>query len=365
MKNTLITIDSYLSAEDRADSCRNLIKQIREVFGNEYEILLINKSNKDFGLQKEVDYYYNLSNSFMVGYPPEDIINSERYERPYVYVNTGVGTCENWLPLTGVTDHVAGIYNSFVISTKISEMMGYSHVFKVEYDTVFDMDELRDIKNDLEKGKDYIFYGVRKMGEYAKKHHYLIDVHIVAYSNKIFDGFNIVKNDNDFWSLNEKINYYGKWIEYVIPNVFEYQKRDKQYDGLEYEGFLREKYPNSQFDIINGAGEWTEKWKNMPKVCFIKNDDDNENFNVGLFYWNENESELKIETVIEDDEGTIIYDSNLNLQHTFFNFDKVKLDDKIYKIKKKNTINGITEEYTEVLTKESVTNSNVHFKYND
>jgi len=365
MKNTLLVIDSYLSAEDRAESCRNLVKQLREVFDDGYEILLINKSNKDFGLQKEVDYYYNLSNSFMVGYPPEDILKSEKYERPYVYVGTGIGVCENWLPLTGVTDHVAGIYNSFVIASNISNMLGYSHVFKVEYDTVFDMDELRDMKTDIEKEKDYIFYGVRKMGEYAKEHHYLIDVHIAGYSNKIFDGFDIVKNDNDFWKLNEKINYYGKWIEYIIPNVLEYQKRDKTYDGIEFEGFLRNKYPNSKFDIINGAGEWTEKWKNIPKVCFMKNDPDEENFNIGLFYWNEEKDDLEVETEIFDEEGNEVYNSVLNLKNKFFNFDKVKLNNKTLTIKKKNIINGQIEEYTQVLTKESVTNSNVHFKYND
>ncbi len=365
MKNTLITIDSYLSAEDRADSCRNLIKQIREVFDDGYEILLINKSNKDFGLQKDVDYYYNLSNSFMVGYPPEYILKSEKYERPYVYVGTGIGVCENWLPLTGVTDHVAGIYNSFVIASNISNMLGYSHVFKVEYDTVFDIDELRDIKNDIEKEKDYIFYGVRKMGEYAKKHHYLIDVHIVGYSNKIFDGFDIVKNDDEFWRLNEKINYYGKWIEYIIPSVYEYQKRDKTYDGIEFEGFLRNKYPNSKFDIINGDGEWTEKWKNMPKVCYMKNDTDEENFNIGLFYWNEETNDLNTVTKIYDEKGDEVYNSELILKHKFFNFDKVKLNDKTLTIKKKNTINGHTKEYSQVLTKESITNSNVHFKYNN
>jgi len=363
MKNTLLVIDSYLSAEDRAESCRNLVKQLREVFDDGYEILLINKSNKDFGLQKEVDYYYNLSNSFMVGYPPERILVTERYERPYVYVGTGVGVCENWLPLTGVTDHVAGIYNSFVFASKISNMLGYSHVFKVEYDTVFDIDELRDIKTDIEKEKDYIFYGVRKEGEWAKEHHYLIDVHIVGYSNKIFDGFEIVRNDDEFWKLNEKINYYGKWIEYIIPSIFEYQKRDNTYDGIEYNGDLRHKYPKSKFDIINGAGEWTEKWKNIPKVCYMKNDTDEENFNFGLFYWNDNENDLNIQTQIEDENGDVVYSSDLNLRNKFFNFDKVKLNDKTFTIKKKNTINGQTEEYTEIITKESVKKSNVHFLY--
>ena len=96
----------------------------------------------------------------------------------------------------------------------------------------------------------------------------------------------------------------------------------------------------------------------------MKNDTDEENFNVGLFYWNEEEDDLKIETQIFDEDGNEVYNSNLNLKHKFFNFDKVKLNDKTLIIKKKNIINGHKEEYTEVLTKESVTNSNVHFKYN-
>lgn len=364
MKNTLITIDSYLSAEDRADACKNLIKQIREVFGNEYEILLINKSNKDFGLQKEVDYYYNLSNSFMVGYPPEEILKADRYERPYVYVGTGLGVCENWLPYTGVTDHVAGIYNSFVISTKISEMMGYTHVFKIEYDTIFDMDELRDIKNDLEKGNDYIFYGVRKEGEWAKNYHYLMDVHIVAYSNRLFEGCEILKNDNDYWELNGKINYYGKWIEYVIPSVFEYQKKTHEYEGIEYNGNLRDKYPKSQFDIINGVGGWTEKWKSIPKICYMKGDKD-ENFNFGLFYWNDEDNGLNTNVIIKNEDGEVIYDKNLNINPKTYIIDKVYLNEEKLYMTKINQRGQEVEEYNEIITKDSVLNSNVHFNLND
>jgi hypothetical protein len=364
MKNTLITIDSYLSDEERVQVCKNLIGQIRKVFGNEYEILLINKSNKDWDLQQEVDYYYNLSNSFLVGYPPEHILVSEKYERPYVYVGTGLGICENWLPLTGVTDHVAGIYNSFILSSKISEMMGYTHVFKVEYDTIFDIDELNDIKNDLEKEKDYIFYGGRKMGEYAKDHHYLIDVHIVAYSNKLFEGFSVVKNDDDFWKLNEKVNYYGKWIEYIIPSIFEYQKINNQYDGIIYDGFLTNKYPNSKFDVINGKGAWVEKWKDIPKICFIKNDPDG-NFNVGLFYWNEDHDSLQIEVEIKNEYEEIIYTKEFNLGRNSFIFDKVIVNDQKLHIKKINKFDNQVEEYSELITRESILNSNIHFKYND
>lgn len=364
MKKTLITVDSYLSNQERADACKNLIHQIKEVFVEEYAILLINKSNQDYDLQKEVDYYFNLSNSFMVGYPPDWILTLERYERPYVYVGTNIGTCENWLPLTGVTDHVAGIYNSFVISANISKMLGFTHVFKVEYDTVFNLDELIDIKKDIDLEKDYIFYGVRKMGEYAKEHHYLIDVHISVYNNKLFEGFDIVKNDEDFWKLCEKINYYGKWIEYIIPSIYEYQKNKMNFSGIEFEGFLRKKYPKSSFDIINGAGEWTEKWKSMPKICYLKNDDDNQNFNFGLFYWNEDHDEMEIDVIIQNEEGQDIYNKSLNLKHKYYSFDKVPINDKKLYLKKINKFLGQVEEYNEIITKEDILKSNVHFKQN-
>jgi hypothetical protein len=95
----------------------------------------------------------------------------------------------------------------------------------------------------------------------------------------------------------------------------------------------------------------------------MKNDTDEENFNFGLFYWNDNENDLNIQTQIEDENGDVVYSSDLNLRNKFFNFDKVKLNDKTFTIKKKNTINGQTEEYTEIITKESVKKSNVHFLY--
>jgi|688.fasta_scaffold20022_13 hypothetical protein len=363
MKNTLITIDSYLSDEERGEVCKNLIGQIREVFGYEYEILLINKSNKDWGLQKEVEYYYNLSNSFLVGFPPENILVSEKYERPYVYVDTGFGTCENWLPLTGVTDHVAGIYNSFILSSKISKMMGYTHVFKIEYDTIFDIDELNDIKKDLEKEKDYIFYGGRKMGEYAKDHHYLIDVHIVGYNNRLFEGFDFVKNDDDFWRLNEKINYYGKWIEFIIPSIFEYQKINNTYDGIEYMGYLRDQYSKTKFDIINGIGGWTEKWKSIPKICYLKNDQ--ENFGFGLFFWSQDYDNFETVVEIRNENGDLIYEKTITLNKNHYFFEKIVLNDEKLFIKKINKIDGLDEIYDEVITKESINNSSVHFKYNN
>src|SRR6056300_1765193 len=105
----LLVVDAYLSNKERAEACLNLINQLKEILP-EYEILLINKSKESYGLEKQVDYYFNYGKGFLVGYPPEDVIKNKQYEVPYVYVETDTGVCENWLPFIGVTDHVVGIY---------------------------------------------------------------------------------------------------------------------------------------------------------------------------------------------------------------------------------------------------------------
>ena len=60
---------------------------------------------------------------------------------------------------------------------------------------------------------------------------YITDVHALGYNVRLFDGSDLVKNDDDWWDLCEKIGYYGKWIEYVIPHIIEYQR--KNLDNLE------------------------------------------------------------------------------------------------------------------------------------
>ena len=63
---------------------------------------------------------------------------------------------------------------------------------------------------------------------------------------KLFDGFNIVKNDDEFWELCNKLGYWGKWIEYIIPHVLEYQNNKNSLSGIHYEGHWHEKFPKTQ-----------------------------------------------------------------------------------------------------------------------
>lgn len=360
--NLLLVVDSYISDNTRAEACSNLITQLR-TYLPEYEILLINKSNNSFNLEKKVDYYFNYGKSFLVGYPPKRILDW-RYELPYVYVETNLGICENWLPFTGISDHVAGIYNSFVLSANIAKTLGYDKIFKVEFDTIFDTEELLEIKNDFSKKWDYLFYGKRKEGQWAKPWHYLIDVHICGYSVNLFDGFNIVKNDDEFWQLCDKLEYWGKWIEYVIPHILEYQNKKFPLSGIHYEGYWYEKFPKTQFDIINGAGGWTEKWKSIPKVCRISNDKGiKEEHNLfTLFYWNDKEDILEINVKIYDKEK-IIYEKSITLNPNNFFIDKLELNNEL-RIEKTNIYNGIIETYIEIVSPENISKFNTRFLYN-
>tara|TARA_R110000744_G_C19358210_1_gene561124 strand:- start:2110 stop:3222 length:1113 start_codon:yes stop_codon:yes gene_type:complete len=334
IEDTLLVIDSYLSDQKRADSCLTIVNQLRKEFP-ENQILLINKSNKSFNLQEKVDYYLNLSKSFLVGAPPEEILAIEAYEKPYVYVGTSKGTFENWMPLTGVTDHVAGLYNSFIITSKFAKSLGFSKIFKVEYDTEFDTDELQIIKNHINSFEDYLFYGKRQEGEYAKDHHYLIDVHCIGYNAKLFEGFELVNGDSDFWELCKKINYYGKWIEYIIPGILQYQNQfsEKNIVGNNYPNPICNRFPKSKFDKINSPSWWTEKWKNPPLPCSIKKsregypDGINKN-EIELFCWNDQDYLLDVQIKIFED-GKEIKSYNSQLLKNQWSSERLTIDTKI------------------------------------
>jgi len=312
---TLLVIDSYLSDQNKAEACLNLINQLKENFLG-YEILLINKSKENYNLEKQVDYYFNYGKGFLVGYPPKELLESKKYERPYVYFKTDDFVFENWMPLTNVTDHVSGIYNTFILSCEIAKTLGYKKVFKVEYDTFFDKDEIKLIKNDVEDFQDYLFYGVRKEGEWAKDYQYLIDVHICGYSVDVFENFKIVKNDKEFWELCEKINYYGKWIEYIIPSVIEQTKKYKNIIGKEYNIELRKFLPKSKFDLLNSPGHWTEKWKDIPKIARISNDNGASEVpnQIMLFYYNNDYKDIKVNVEIKEGD-IILHNESINMNH--------------------------------------------------
>jgi hypothetical protein len=236
----------------------------------------------------------------MVDLPPKCVLDQELYERPYVYVTTELGVCENWMPLTGVTDHVSSIYDSFILSSQFAKSLGYKKIFKIEYDAVLDKEESKLIKEDINKFQDYLLYGKRQEGQWAKPHQYLIDIHFIGYSVDIFSGFDLVKSNDDFWKLCERIGYYGKWIEYVIPNIIEYQRKNTYLEGIVYETPIRELYSKTQFDVLNSPSYWTKKWDNIPKICRVSYDQGKSEVlnEVTIFFWNDKEEDLEHNTKI-------------------------------------------------------------------
>lgn len=271
MKDYLFVIDGFLSNYQRVSVCDELITQLRKFFPNK-KILLLNKYSNSYGLESKVDYYFYYGDGFMVGQPPNELVENNRYSRPYVYYETDAGILENWMPFVGVSDHVANVYNGFLISSQLAKIFGYEKVFRIEYDMLFDENEIGDIKEKLEKfeTEDYLIFGRRKEGSWAAQHLSLIDLHFCGYSHKIFEDFDIIKNDDDYWKTCDRIRYWGKWCEYFLSMVFEINLN--KMIGTEYHGFVRTQYPKSDFDRISSSGFWEDKWLDVPKICRVTRD---------------------------------------------------------------------------------------------
>lgn len=324
---TLICIDAYLSNNERVNVCYNLIKQIKSTLP-EYKILLLNKHINSGNLESEVDYYFYYGDSVQIGSPSEEILNSGSYNSPYVYFDIGHGIVENWLPLEGVTDHVANIYNSFILSSNIAKTLGFNYVFKIEYDTEFDTNELLKIKNDIEDGSFYLFYGKRNEGIWKNPDHYLVDVHVGGYNVDCFNGFSLVNNEEEFWKLCEKIGYFGKWIEYLIPSIIEYQKKHIELPHGEcYPINIREIFPKTKFDKISGGTIWSNRWKNMPRICKISPDNGKTELTDKLvvFYWNRDYEKMTIKV-----KTNINYEKEITLPRDVWSYDIIDFNETIY-----------------------------------
>lgn len=363
MSSVLFVIDSYLSNKERFDVCKNLIEQIRKIYP-ENKILLLNKFPNSWGLDTLVDHYYYLGESFMVGYPPKEIIDNTLYERPYTYVTTSYGVFENWFPLVNVSDHVANMFNSFIVSANLAKILGYEKVFKIEYDTLFDEEEFKSMSYDIEKFEDFLFYGTRKEGVWAKPHHYLIDVHFIGYSSNCFDGYNFLKNDKDFWNLCEKIGYYGKWIEYIIPMTIEEIIKNKNLNGIHLFGNTRNRFPKTKMDLINNVNEWTESMRKIPKICRTGRKDGDSLDEVTLFYWNgyEEDGDAIVKCQIYSNGGEMIYEKDIVLNpKSNWTIDIIKVENSISITSQISFSNGKTYEQKMLVTTEMVKELNPRF----
>lgn len=322
MEDFLFVIDGYLSNYQRVSVCDELIVQLKKFFPDK-KILLINKFNNSFGIESKVDYYFYYGDGFMVGEPPKKIIEDTRYCRPYVYFDTGNGVLENWTPHVGVSDHVANVYNGFILSSKMAKVLGYEKVFRIEYDMLFDIEELKSIQKHIKnfEEEDYLIYGRRKEGSWMSDYISLIDIHFCGFSCKMFEGFDLVKNDLDFWDLCDKIRYWGKWCEYVMSMVFEVNL--KKFKGTEHHGFVRETFKKSFFDRISSSGFWENKWMDMPRICRVTRDGGmtDRDDEIVLFYWNNDADSMVIN--VETNFG---YQKEMTLDRTAWSYEHVKLE---------------------------------------
>jgi hypothetical protein len=303
MSRILYVIDGYLSSTDKVDVTIELIQQLKRLDPNR-KIMLINKYPNSWGIENMVDYYREYVDGFLVGYPPQEYIDSTLYDKPYVYYETYNIILENWMPLIGVSDHVANVYNGFIYAMNEAKELGFTKVFRIEYDMLFDDEEFKRILEDINEfeNQDYLIYGKRKEGVWANNNQSLIDIHFCGYSDKLVDGYDLVKNDTEFWNLCKKIGYMGKWAEYVLSMVFQSNITDDMV-GKVYEQFIRTVFTKSKFDRISSSGEWTDKWKYLPKICKVDSDNGHnpEPSKIGIFYLNMDYDFVEIETISNKD----------------------------------------------------------------
>lgn len=356
---TLVCIDAYLSDNERVNVCYNLIKQIKKLLP-EYKILLLNKHTNSGNLESEVDYYFYHGNHVPIGKPSEEIINSGAYNSPYIYYDIGHGILENWLPLEGVTDHVANIYNSFILSSHIAKILGFDYVLRIEYDTEFDPNELIKIKDDVEKEPFYLLYGKRHEGQWKYHEHYLVDVHVVGYNVNCFFGFKLVEKEEEFWGLCEKIGYFGKWIEYVIPSILEYQKKNSGIPKGEcYTGNMRDMFPKTKFDKISGGSIWSNRWRIMPRICKVSPDNGVTELSdkLVIFYWNQGNETMTIKVSTDG-----YYGKEITLPNDVWIYDILDFNKKICF---NSTITTENETYTceQVFSPEDIPTMNNRFVF--
>lgn len=370
---TLFVIDSYLSTEERANACKNLIYQIRQVYP-EKQILLINKFTNSWEIEKLVDFYY-YNKGFLLSEPPQEILSSGDYTHPYLYTEVSTGTLENWLPLTGTSDHAADVFNSFVIASNIAKLHGYTNVFKIEYDTEFDIAEFESMRNDIENFEDYLIYGKRHEGFWANTEHSLIDVHAIGFSTKLFESQSILKNDNDYWKLCEQIGYYGKWVEYVICAYIDYKKKiDNSISGITYENIAQsDMFPNTKFDTVSSVGFFTTAWDVMPKISntIIKYEDKEfEPNKLVIFYQTRRKLPDNVEKFIMKckisklSDGELIYEKENSLPLNWWIYDIVFVYEPV-KIVIENIVGNDIKTYEQILNPEDIENLTCRFVFNN
>jgi len=354
MNKTLIVVDAYLSNLERAFVCERMIDQIKESNFN-FKILLLNKSGKSFGLDKKVDYYYNHSEGFMVGYPPQELLDQKKYSRPYVYFETPNCILENWMPLINVTDHVANIYNSYVLSSRLSTMLGFEKFFRVEFDIDFDNEDLDDILTKVSNMQDFLIFGYRQEGKWMGANQFLMDVHISGFDNRIFDGYDLVRDDTQYWEMCNHIKYFGKWIEYVIPAILQTKNLDNLVGHFDV-GKIRDRYPKTKFDVVSSPGEWKNKWYEIPKLCRVSSDDGSSKLKdkLGVFFLNDDFEKIIIETKLFNSKDEIIFHRNNEMGFKVWSYDVIHFDGYVRMESRYFDENGKEHYYTREVTTENL-----------
>jgi hypothetical protein len=134
--------------------------------------------------------------------------------------------------------------------------------------------------------------------------------------------------------------------------------------GVEITGNLREVYPKTNFDVINSEGFWIDKWIDVPKICKISIDKGISELQnkIGLFFYNEKNSHMEIETKVYKN-SEIIENLNHQLGKKWWSFREVELTEQIKIVSKYETLEGFSFSYEKTLEPEDIKKLNCRMVY--
>ena len=129
-----------------------------------------------------------------------------------------------------------------------------------------------------------------------------------------------------------------------------------------YKGECKYNIPNTKFDIINSPSYWTEKWEDLPKICKVDIDNTPVTNQIVLFYWNEKDTDVKVECNITNSQGEIIYTKDIVLSPKAWIVDNVPLKEQLY-IENINTRENNSRKATFTFSPDTITKTPIKFRY--
>lgn len=138
--------------------------------------------------------------------------------------------------------------------------------------------------------------------------------------------------------------------------VFKYKMLENK-NGIIYEGNVRKKFIKSKFDRISSSGQWSDKWKDIPKFAIldVNNGHQTDDTKIVIFYLNLDYPIAEVEVV-----GDCGYHRHIILNYGSWSYDIVERKNNMT-FMSKVTHGELVDVYINKITNDSFDKLNTRF----